>query len=267
MNSFQGMLKEKEAEFYKTAGIIKSKTAVYVGRLNKLEEFLEQEEMLEQKYEEIKEDIARRKEIHQKRLNDMEYSYLHSKTVIKRDKIKQAVDFGMEIRRKIFIESDPVMDRVLQENNEIMKNLQVYQTTVTKINQEFKAENEKLQHLHGVGKSLQMDSAELMIKKGRINCELDELRQSIKVMKDKIETIEPNLLRYQQMMKRSEKLEKQTKLALYNDRLRKQDMHASKVELYALQTSNIEYKEYNLKAETLFLDTLATIKKEFYKVT
>ncbi|XP_022161015.1 uncharacterized protein PFB0145c-like [Myzus persicae] len=101
-------LKEQHDEFIKEAGKYKSITAIYVGRLNKLHEFSKHEELLKQKYTNIKEQNVITDINYEVALKNLEENKYKSEQISKRNMLKRCVDFSVHMKKQSLMVECPV---------------------------------------------------------------------------------------------------------------------------------------------------------------
>ncbi|CAI6352793.1 unnamed protein product [Macrosiphum euphorbiae] len=101
-------LKEQHDEFIRETGKYKSITAIYVGRLNKLHEFSKQEQILEQKYTDIKEQNVITDKNYGIALKNLEENKYKSEQIAKRIMLKRCVDFSTHMKKQSLAVECPV---------------------------------------------------------------------------------------------------------------------------------------------------------------
>ncbi|CAH1713992.1 uncharacterized protein LOC114119616 isoform X2 [Aphis gossypii] len=230
-------LKKKDDEFIREAGKHKSITAIYVGRLNKLDEFTKQEKVLEQKYIYMKEQNVMMDKKYEIALKTMEENKFISEQIAKRNMLKRCVDFSVHMKKQSLMVKCPVEGA---STNEILdlsemvdignKQLEIYDKECLDLKKENKALKELLKSTREIINEKNVDD------NSKENIEVKNLENKLANAKDLqgIQQVDKNTIRH---VDRSihliviEGTEAELKATDH-------DLHAIQVELYEIRSAN-----------------------------
>ncbi|VVC27372.1 Hypothetical protein CINCED_3A024090 [Cinara cedri] len=250
-------LKEKDDEFMRAVGIIKTTTAVYVGRLNKLKEFCKQEEILEEKLINMEQQIEAMNKNYEVKLKKLEEKYFYNRKVIQKGMLQRCFNFAFHTNKLFMSDLHP---RVQKSSNEILdledmlKKQQVLNMDLDKQILQKREENKRfLRLIKSNAKNIDTLKDTYYTKEEKVKGVKKELAEVLEDVNRLLENLDKDMGRTRQ--KHHSKLRSAVGDAVLELQSLSHDMHIVQEDLSGIQATNRKLDEFIWEIEDLLLKT------------